>query len=83
VGGGLSVRVGLNIYKTLLRPEMAYWIEVMDRCVCEDAERVRTFFGRAVLGVKKRTAGGGYMILKYWGRLIGYADSILVKKIYR
>jgi hypothetical protein len=96
--GGLSVRVGINIYKTLVRPAMEYGIEVMDRCVWEEAEKVQTFFGRAVLGVQMRTAGEvirgelgwwslagrrDYLRLKYWGRLIGYDDSRLVKKIYR
>jgi hypothetical protein len=95
--GELPVQDCCSVWKALVRPALEYGAEVWGAVQWEEAEKVQREMAKMILRCSTMMANevvlgelGWWTMkgrrdllrLKYWGRIVGMADSRLVKQVY-
>jgi hypothetical protein len=95
---GLSVKTGIKLWETMVRPILEYGAEIWGGGKWPQADVIQNAAGKALLGLYRTSAEEvargelGWLSLKsrrdikqlrYWGKLVLMEDTRLVKQIYR
>lgn len=95
---GLSVRTGVKLWETMVRPTLEYGVEIWGGGNWPQADVIQNAAGKTLLGLYKTSAVEvargelGWLSLKsrrdikqlkYWGKLLLMDDTRLVKQIFR